>query len=395
MGSQRVNPTDERSSLISEGAVPLDRGMGRAGWGLYGRGMGVADFTRARDRLRELDGETPNLTATLEATQGALRDVATFTWGALMTVDPDTLLPTGGMVEGFAAEACAPFWDNELLAPGYNKFTELARSNTPVATLYEATDGDLDRAPIYTNLFAQLGVADELRAAFVVGSRCWGVVSLLRATDDGPFTDEECRHIESLVPMIANALRAAVVALDVESRGSASMLVVDADNQVQDLTIEAAGMLDDLRTVGVDEEGLPAIVRSVVTRARASRSSTHVATRVHGTSGVWRRVTAIPMEGGSGFVGVMIEPARAADLTPILLEAYGLTEREIEIVTLLARGLATKEIAADLNISPHTVRDHVKAIFAKTGFNTRGELVARVFSDHLLDGFHAAVHRSD
>ena len=32
-----------------------------------------------------------------------------------------------------------------------------------------------------------------------------------------------------------------------------------------------------------------------------------------------------------------------------------------------------------------------KAIFAKTGFTTRGELVARVFSDHLLDGFHASV----
>ncbi len=91
----------------------------------------------------------------------------------------------------------------------------------------------------------------------------------------------------------------------------------------------------------------------------------------------------------------MIEPARAADLTPIVLEAYGLTEREIEIVIQLARGLATKEIAAELSISPHTVRDHVKAIFTKTGFRTRGELVAWAFSDHLLDGFHAAVHRSD
>jgi len=78
-----------------------------------------------------------------------------------------------------------------------------------------------------------------------------------------------------------------------------------------------------------------------------------------------------------------------------LLEAYGLSEREIEVVIHLARGLATKETAAELSISPHTVRDHVKAIFAKTGFSTRGELVARVFSDHLLDGFHTAVHRSD
>ena len=357
--------------------------------------MAVADFTRARDRLRRLGDGNADLTATLEATQAALHDVATFSWGALMTVDPDTLLPTGGMVEGFAAEACAPFWDNELLAPGYNKFTDLARSNTSVATLYEATDGDLDRAPIYTNLYSQLGVADELRAAFVVGTRCWGVVSLLRALDDGPFSDEECRQVENLVPIIAKALRSGVVALDMEAKGSAAMLVVDDDNRVEDLTIEAGRMLDDLRTAGVDEEGLPAIVRNVVTRARSSRSSSHIATRVHGTSGVWRRVTAIPMEGARGSVAVMIEPARAADLTPILLEAYGLTGREIDIVIQLARGLATKEIAAELSISPHTVRDHVKAIFAKTGFSSRGELVARVFSDHLLDGFHAAVHRSD
>lgn len=357
--------------------------------------MGVADVTRARDRLRRLDDDPPDLTAALEAAHAALHDVATFSWSALMTVDPETLLPTGGLVEGFSADACAPFWDSELLAPGYNKFTDLARSTATVATLHDATDGDLDRAPIYTNLYRQLGVADELRAAFVLGSTCWGVVSLLRSCEHGPFTDDERRQVAALVPVIAKALRAGVVALDMEAKGAAAMLVVNGDNEIDDLTIEAGRMLDDLRTVGVDEGGLPAIVRNVVTRARASRSSTHVATRLHGTSGVWRRVTAIPMEGADGSVAVMIEPARAADLTPILLEAYGLTEREIDIVIHLARGLATKDIGAELSISPHTVRDHVKAIFNKTGFTTRGELVARVFSDHLLDGFHAAVLRAD
>jgi DNA-binding NarL/FixJ family response regulator len=70
-----------------------------------------------------------------------------------------------------------------------------------------------------------------------------------------------------------------------------------------------------------------------------------------------------------------------------------LTEREVEIVLLLARGLGTKDIAAELSLSAHTVRDHVKTIFDKAGVNSRGELVARVFSEHLLDGFHAAVHR--
>lgn len=355
--------------------------------------MTVGDYTLARDRLgRLLNGEV-TLTEALEVSQAALHDVARFSWSALMTVDPETLLPTGGLVEGFSADACAPFWDNELLAPGYNKFTELARSTSTVATLYESTDGDLARSPIYTNLYAGLGVADELRAAFVLGTTCWGVVSLLRATDDGPFSDEEIRHVEALAPLVAKALRTGVVALDMEAKGSAAMIIVDADNNLADLTIEAGDMLDDLRTAGVDEHGLPAIVRNVVTRARASRSSTHLATRLHGTSGTWRRVTAVPMESGDGTVAVMVEPARAADLTPILLEAYGLTDREIDIVVQLARGLSTKEMAAELSISPHTVRDHVKAVFAKTGFTTRGELVARVFSDHLLDGFHSAVHR--
>jgi DNA-binding NarL/FixJ family response regulator len=157
--------------------------------------------------------------------------------------------------------------------------------------------------------------------------------------------------------------------------------------------VEAGALLDDLRTPGVNEPGLPAIVGAATTRARSSRTSTHLATRVRGTSGRWLRVTAVPMEGGDGRVAVMIEPARPADLTPILLESYGLTEREVEIVTLLARGLRTKDIAAELTLSSHTVRDHIKTIFDKTDVSSRGELVARLFSEHLLDGFHSAIHR--
>jgi DNA-binding CsgD family transcriptional regulator len=355
--------------------------------------MGIEQFTRSRDRLLEAVKSEADMDTVLAETLAALHSITSFSWCALMTVDPQTLLPTGGVVEGFSPELCAPFWDNELLAPGFNKFNALARSTQTVATLVDATDGDLDRAPIYTELYAQLGVADELRAAFVAGTTCWGVAVLLRATEDGAFSDHEVDQVRGLAPFIARALRTSACKLDADALGPAAMIVVDSRNQIQNLTIEAGELLDDLRTGGVREPGLPAIVGAVATRARSSRTSTHLATRVRGTSGRWLRVTAVPMEGGDGHVAVMIEPARAADLMPILLQSYGLTEREVEIVLLLARGLSTKAIAAELSLSAHTVHDHVKTIFDKAGVNSRGELVARVFSEHLLDGFHAAVHQ--
>ncbi len=381
-----ISPCSGGGTPSIEGVAPLARAT-------YRSAVGIEQFSQARDRMLRLAAREAEMTIVLDEALAALHSVSRFSWCALMTVDPQTLLPTGGVVEGFSAEACAPFWDNELLAPGFNKFNTLARSTDTVGTLVEATDGDLERAPIYQALYAPLGVADELRAALMVGSTCWAVAVLLRARDDGPFPDHEVDQVRALTPYIARGIKNAVCRLDAEALGPAAMLVIDGTNRIEQLTIKAGQLLDALRTPGVNEPGLPAIVGAATTRARSSRTSTHLATRVRDTSGRWLRVTAVPMEGGTGRVAVMIEPARAADLTPILLESYGLTEREVEIVTLLARGLSTKEIAAELTLSSHTVRDHIKTIFGKTNVNSRGELVARLFAEHLLDGFHSAVHR--
>ena len=49
----------------------------------------------------------------------------------------------------------------------------------------------------------------------------------------------------------------------------------------------------------------------------------------------------------------------------------GLTQREIEVLRLIARGLSNKSIAAQLVISPKTVANHVEHIYAKIGVSTR------------------------
>lgn len=63
----------------------------------------------------------------------------------------------------------------------------------------------------------------------------------------------------------------------------------------------------------------------------------------------------------------------ASDLRPTLSLA-NLTERELEIVTYVARGLDNREIAAEVFASEGTVRNHISAILQKTGLRNRTQL---------------------
>jgi DNA-binding NarL/FixJ family response regulator len=57
------------------------------------------------------------------------------------------------------------------------------------------------------------------------------------------------------------------------------------------------------------------------------------------------------------------------------LERGPLTERESEVLGLLAKGLANKQIAAALGISEHTVKFHVSSVYQKLNVTNRAEAV--------------------
>jgi DNA-binding CsgD family transcriptional regulator len=63
---------------------------------------------------------------------------------------------------------------------------------------------------------------------------------------------------------------------------------------------------------------------------------------------------------------------------------YGLTKRELEILTLMAQGLANSQISQRLFISSRTVDHHVSAIFAKLEVHSRSEAVAVAFQSGLV-----------
>jgi DNA-binding NarL/FixJ family response regulator len=87
--------------------------------------------------------------------------------------------------------------------------------------------------------------------------------------------------------------------------------------------------------------------------------------------------------------GSLLQPVVAARLlrqvsgAPALPET--LTERELEVLQLLARGRQNKEIASELVISERTVKFHVSAILAKLGVGNRTEAVSKAAQLGLVD----------
>ncbi|GAA4457779.1 response regulator transcription factor [Phytohabitans houttuyneae] len=91
-------------------------------------------------------------------------------------------------------------------------------------------------------------------------------------------------------------------------------------------------------------------------------------------SSSWSTAAATPTS--SARIAVSIERSRPEAVAALALDAYGLSARERQIAALLLAGLSTQDIAARLYLSPHTVRDHVKTVFAKTGVRSRPALTA-------------------
>src|SRR2546423_3772999 len=54
-----------------------------------------------------------------------------------------------------------------------------------------------------------------------------------------------------------------------------------------------------------------------------------------------------------------------------------LSERELEVLDLIGAGRTNKEIADKLYLSPHTVKDHTRALYRKIGARNRAEAILR------------------
>ncbi|MEV4511133.1 helix-turn-helix transcriptional regulator [Dactylosporangium sp. NPDC049525] len=309
---------------------------------------------------------------------------------AWMRTDPETLLPTHALTLGLpdadsvaAAKARGEFVDHD-----FNRFLDLDRSGRTVATLTAATGGDLTRSDRHQAVYAPRGLHDELRLLARSATSTWALACLVRAADAPPFSAEETRYLAGIARHVGDGLRAALIrtarpahtaetARTADPGAGPGMLVLDEQGRIEAATAEATRWLDRLPRSGPGETPLP--VAMVALQAQSGHTGRPARVRVRLADGGWLLVHAdILVAGASGppRVAVMLELAAPAELLPVLFALHGLTDRERQVTGLLLAGHGTDDVARQLHVSRHTVRDHIKATFGKVGVSSRAELTA-------------------
>ena len=158
------------------------------------------------------------------------------------------------------------------------------------------------------------------------------------------------------------------------------MPVLDGIGATRRLVAEHPGVAIVVLTTYVDDtsvlEALRAGARSYLTKD-ADRTDIAQALRaaVGGLTVFDPRVHATLLAATSGVAATSAAP-RSAPATRPPDPPDGLTQREVEILSLIAQGLTNGEIAERLFLSNHTIKTHINRIFAKTGSRDRVAAIA-------------------
>jgi DNA-binding CsgD family transcriptional regulator len=158
------------------------------------------------------------------------------------------------------------------------------------------------------------------------------------------------------------------------------VVVLDRDLRAVSWTAGAREWIDALPLAGLWAAWgiLPAVVYPVAAMARSRNGPSEAHALERAADGRWVRIEAAQLEGQpDAQIAVTLRAATTTETFDLLCRAYALSRRERDVVAALLAGLDTRAISERLCISPHTVQDHLKSVFRKTGAHSRRELLAR------------------
>ncbi|MGH2897823.1 MAG: helix-turn-helix transcriptional regulator [Solirubrobacteraceae bacterium] len=345
-------------------------------------------IARARDRIVALAGRGVDVVTLWQEASAILEPVVPHFGGACWyTLDPASLLITSHYNEQMPVLPPDALM-HEYYIDDVNKLADVARSPSGISTLHEATGGDPSASPRWqANI--ELGGDQELIAGLrTADGEVWGALGLYRETGAPTFDAGELALVRVISGPLAEGARRALLlgeASDPEGPGAPGLLVLSSSWDVESATPGVERWMSDLPGGDWDAGRLPSAVAAVAAQALRSAEGRDAPgevalARVLTASGTWVVLHGATLVGdGAPRIAVIVEPAHPARIAPLLMAAYGLTQREQDVTRLVLQGASTVAIAERLVLSPHTVQQHLKQIFEKTAVNSRRDLVGKVF----------------
>ena len=265
-----------------------------------------------------------------------------------------------------------------------NRWTDLAARRVDVASLVEATGGDLTKSLLWREVLHDFGVTDVASIVMVDGYGCWGFLDLWRSTSSTAFDNQELAFLRHLAPVLTRALRLRQSATfssvpPARHRAGGSVVLVLRENlRVYSQTGAAEQWLRTLLPTSWDLPPVPASVYNAAAQLLAveDKVDSHEAlARVHLAEGTW--ITARAARMGSQ-IAVSLEVSSPEERLEVFSLAHGMSVRERELLGMLADGSDTKRIAQRMFLAELTVQDHLKSIFAKSRTHNRRSLLSQI-----------------
>lgn len=318
-----------------------------------------------------------------------LGEVIAFDFFAWLLTDPVTAVGAAPLAE-VPRISELPALIKAKYATSVNRWTILRRHASPVGLLSEATGGELGGSRVWREVMSRYGVSDVASAVFADQYGCWGFLDLWRHGSHAPFDNADAEFLAALTAPLTGALRRCQARTFTEPATvrrydtGPVVLTLDDSLRITSRTAASQAWLDVLLPPEPSEQAVPASVYNVAAQLLSAEEGIddHPAvTRTHLAGGFWLTLRAARLEppasaGRGGTIVVTLEEASAIERLDLFGRAFGFTARERELLSLLAIGSDTRALARKMSLSEHTVQDHLKSIFAKTGSRDRITLLS-------------------
>ncbi|CRK60379.1 transcriptional regulator, LuxR family [Alloactinosynnema sp. L-07] len=326
-----------------------------------------AGAERIERRCRDQRDDRPARAAVL----AELRRSVPFDAYAWVMTDPETAVGTSPL-----AEAPAPL-------PALIKAKYLTKANRWTALPARRAHNlpDPGESLVWREVQRTHGVTDIASVRHADRYGCWGFLDLWRT--GGQFSAAELDFLTAVATPMTTMLRGLQArafdrTTDTADTAGPVVLVLSPDLEVRAQTATTDAYLRSLIPPTDERPPVPAAAYNVAAQLLAVEAGVddHASlARVHLAPGRWVTLRA---ERLAGDIAVTMERSTPAERLAVFRRAMGLSAREGELLSHLADGHATADVARLMVLSEHTVQDHIKAIFTKTASHSRAALLSRI-----------------